>query len=65
MEGPNEARMWHMTEQELMPLEFEQNSLHIGNALMENILYCPVGFFNYFSCYVTRIIISIQPFFFY
>ena len=33
MEGPNEARMWHMTEQELLPLEFEQNSLHIGNAL--------------------------------
>ena len=31
---------------------------------MENILYCPVGFFNYFSRYVTRIIISIQLFFF-
>ena len=27
-----------MTEQELMPLEFEQNSLHIGNALWKTSL---------------------------
>ena len=30
---------------------------------MENILYCPLGFFKYFSRYVTTIIISMQPFF--
>ena len=28
-----EFGIWHMTEQELMALDFEQNSLHIGNAL--------------------------------